>query len=82
MAKNSTIPFWKYVKSRKQDNFGVAPLKERGHRINNSKEKARILIKLFSSVCTREKGKKSTKCLSQTEESIKTLQASQSLKME
>ena len=37
MEQNNTKPFWKYVKSRKQDNIGVAPLKERGHLINNSK---------------------------------------------
>jgi hypothetical protein len=53
MEKNNTKPFWKYVKSRKQENIGVAPLKERGHLINNSKEKAQILIKQFSSVFTR-----------------------------
>jgi hypothetical protein len=55
MEQNNTKPFWKYVKSRKQDNIGVAPLKERGHLINNSKEKAQIIIKQFSSVFTREK---------------------------
>ena len=42
MEKNNAKPFWKYVKSRKQDNIEVAPLKERGHLINNSKEKAQI----------------------------------------
>jgi hypothetical protein len=55
MEQNNTKPFWKYVKSRKQDNIGVAPLKERGHLINNSKEKAQIINKQFSSVFTREK---------------------------
>ena len=45
MEKNNMKPFWKYVKFRKQDNIGVAPLKERGHLINSSKEKAQILIK-------------------------------------
>ena len=42
MEKNNSKPFWKYVKSRKQDNIGVAPLKDKGHLINNSKEKAQI----------------------------------------
>ena len=55
VEKNNTKPFWKYIKSRKQDSIGVAPLKERGYLINNSKEKAQILIKQFSSVFTREK---------------------------
>ena len=27
MEKNNTKPFWKYVKSRKQDNIGVSPQK-------------------------------------------------------
>ena len=79
MEKNKTKPFWKYVKSRKQDNIGVAPLKERGHLINNSKEKAQILIKQFSSV---SRGRKSTKCLKHTEESNKAFQTSKSHKME
>ena len=52
MEINSSKPLWKYVKSRKQDNIGV---KEKGHSINDSKEKALILIKQFSSVFTREK---------------------------
>ena len=55
VEKNNTKPFWEYIKSRKQDSIGVAPLKERGYLINNSKEKAQILIKQFSSVFTREK---------------------------
>jgi hypothetical protein len=79
MEKNNTKPFWKYVKSRKQDNIGIAPLKERGHLINNSEEKAQILIKQFSSVFTRVKV---NKCLKHTEESNKTFQASKSHKME
>ena len=27
MEKNNTKPFWKYSKSRKQDNIGVSPLR-------------------------------------------------------
>ncbi|CAG2219754.1 unnamed protein product [Mytilus edulis] len=38
MNKNNTKPFWKYVKSRKQDNIGVAPLKRQGQLINDSKK--------------------------------------------
>ena len=55
MEENNTERFWKYVKSRKHDNISVAPLKERGHLLNNSKEKAQIKIKQCSSVFTREK---------------------------
>ena len=39
MEKNNSKPFWKYVKSRKQDNIGVAPLKNKGHLINDNNEK-------------------------------------------
>ena len=53
MKNNNSKPFWKYVKSRKQDNIGVAPLTEKGKLVSHSKEKAQILIKQFSSVCTR-----------------------------
>ena len=53
MKNNNSKPFWKYVKSRKQDNFAVAPLKENGKLVSQSKEKVQILIKQFSSVFTR-----------------------------
>jgi methyl coenzyme M reductase subunit C-like uncharacterized protein (methanogenesis marker protein 7) len=41
------------IASRKQDNIGVAPLKGKGKLVSQSKEKAQILIKQFSSVFTR-----------------------------
>jgi hypothetical protein len=54
MKNNNSKPFWKYVKSRKQDNIIVVPLKEKGKLgVSHSKEKAQILIKQFSSVFTR-----------------------------
>ena len=53
MNKNNSKPFWKYVKSRKQDNIGVAPLKKQGQLVNDSKEKAQILLEQFASVFTR-----------------------------
>ena len=53
MNKNNSKPFWKYAKSRKQDNIGVAPLKKQGQLINDSKEKAEMLLKQFASVFTK-----------------------------
>ena len=55
MENNNIIikPFWKYVKSRKQDTIRVAPLKEKGKLVSQSKEKAQILIEQSSSVFTR-----------------------------
>jgi hypothetical protein len=50
MENNNSKPSWKYVKSRKQDNIGVAPLKEKGKLVSHSKEKAQILIKQFSMI--------------------------------
>ena len=43
LASNNTKPFWRYVKAKRQDNIGVAPLKEGGVLYNDSKGKARIL---------------------------------------
>jgi hypothetical protein len=77
MEKNNTKPFWKYVKSRKQDNIGVAPLKERGHLIDNSKEKAQILIKQFSSVFTREKVNKMPKTRRRIQQNIPNIKITQ-----
>ena len=70
MEQNNTKPFWKYVKSRKQENIGVAPLKERGHFINNSRGKAQILIKQFSPVFTREKVNKMPKTHRRVQQNI------------
>jgi hypothetical protein len=53
MKNNNSNSSWKYVKSRKQNNIGVALLKEKGKLVSHSKEKAQILIKHFSSVFTR-----------------------------
>jgi hypothetical protein len=77
MEKNNAKPFWKYVKSRKQDNIEVAPLKERGHLINNSKEKAQILIKQFSSVFTREKVNKMPKTHRRIQQNIPNIKITQ-----
>jgi len=49
---NNNKPFWKYIKSKKQDNVGVAPLCDNGKLYNDSKSKARILLQQFKSVFT------------------------------
>jgi hypothetical protein len=52
---NNSKPFWNYIKSKKQDNIGVAPLKLDGNLVTDSKGKANILINQFKSVFTIEK---------------------------
>ena len=56
LQTNNSKPFWKYIKSRKQDNIGVAPLKKNGSLVCDSKEKATILLDQFQSVFTRDCG--------------------------
>ena len=41
LQNNNSKPFWKYVKSRKQDSIGVSPLKSNGQLVNDNKGKAR-----------------------------------------
>ena len=53
LQTNNSKPFWKYIKSRKQDNIGVAPLKKNGSLVCDSKEKTEILLDQFQSVFTR-----------------------------
>ena len=43
------------MKSKKQDNIGVAPLKRSGGLTNESKKKAEILSNQFKSVFTKPK---------------------------
>ena len=67
LNNNNTKPFWKYIKSKKQDSFGIAPLRSGGKMISESKGKAEILVKQFQSVFTKDQPgplpsvKKSTK---------------------
>ena len=53
LAQNNTKPFWRYVKSKQQDNIGVSPLKRYGVLHSDNKSKAEILLNQFSSVFTR-----------------------------
>ena len=50
LTENNPKPFWRYVKSRRQDSVGVSPLKKMGQLVNDSKEKAQLLVKQFLSV--------------------------------
>jgi len=54
LSKNNSKPFWRYVKSKRQDNIGVAPLKSKGSLIADSNSKAKILLNQFKSVFTHE----------------------------
>ena len=53
LANNNSKPFWRYIKSQKNDNVGVAPLKSQGKLHSEGKDKAEILINQFSSVFTK-----------------------------
>ena len=50
----NTKPFWRYVKSQKQERCGVSPLKQNGVLHSDSSVKARILNSQFSSVFTAD----------------------------
>ena len=48
---------WKFIKSRKCDNVGVAPLNDRNELYTDNRDKANILNRQFCSVFTRENEK-------------------------
>ena len=50
LTENNTKPFWKYIKSRKEDNIGVSPLKSNGQLHSDSTTNAQLLLRQFSSV--------------------------------
>ena len=56
LNNNNNKPFWRYVKTQKQENIGVAPLKVGGTLHSDSSEKAQILNEKFQSVFTQEDG--------------------------
>jgi hypothetical protein len=56
LQTNNPKPFWRYVKSRRQDNLGVAPLKKGPSLLSDSLSKAQILLTQFKSVFTKDDG--------------------------
>ena len=54
LKEGNSKPFWKYIKSKRVDNIGVSGLKENGILYEDSKSKAEILLKQFTSVFTKE----------------------------
>ena len=55
LLENNSKPFWRYVKSRRQDNLGISPLLENGIPYSDSRGKAKVLLKQFCSVFTKDK---------------------------
>jgi len=53
LEENNTKPFWSFIKAKKQDNTGIAPLLENGRLVSDSKGKANILLEQFKSVFTK-----------------------------
>jgi hypothetical protein len=53
LENNSTKPFWRYIKSKRQDSCGIAPLKKGTQLISDNKGKANLLIQQFKSVFTQ-----------------------------
>jgi len=49
-------PFWSYIKAKKKDVSGIAPLRAKGTLHCTSAEKSEILSEQFSSVFTRDSG--------------------------
>ena len=54
MQNDNNKPFWRYVKTQKKDNTGVAPLKRDGTLYSDNTSKAEILNSQFQSVFTQE----------------------------
>ena len=56
LESGNNNPFWKYVKSQKQETFGISALKSNGNVITDSLSKAEILNSQFKSVFTPQSG--------------------------
>ena len=50
-----TKPFWKFIRSKRDENIGVAPLKSQGKLFADGRSKAEILHNQFKSALTKEK---------------------------
>ena len=49
-----TKRFWTYIRSKRQDNVGVAPLEINDDAVSDSREKANLVSNYFKSVFTKE----------------------------
>ena len=58
MIANKSKKFWTFVKSKRNDNTGVAPLKKNGIIYSDSKTKAEVLNQQFASVFTDDGDRK------------------------
>ena len=58
LESGNNKPFWKYVKSQKQESSGISALKSNGNVITDSLSKAEIFNSQFKSVFTPQSGKK------------------------
>ena len=56
LRNNNTKPFWSYIKSRRQDSTGVAPLKKGTTLQSDGANKAHILLDQFKSAFTPNDG--------------------------
>ena len=54
LEQGDSGPFWRYIRSQKQDNVGISPLKDGGKLHTDSIKKAEILSNQFKSVFTHE----------------------------
>ena len=52
--EGNSKPFWRYIKSQRQDSVGVSPLKHKGQLHSDAKSKATILQHQFKSVFTKD----------------------------
>jgi hypothetical protein len=53
LACSFLVGVWKYVKSKRQESGGIAPLKKGTNLISDSKGKAELLLNQFKSVFTK-----------------------------
>jgi len=51
---NDTKPFWRFIKSQRNDCLGIAPLKSGDHLVADASSKAEILNHRFKSVFSKE----------------------------
>ena len=56
LESGNNKPFWKYVKSQKQETFGISARKSNGNAITDSLSKAEILNSQFKSIFTPQSG--------------------------
>jgi hypothetical protein len=78
LQSKDTKPFWRYIKQRRQDSTGIAPIKSDGKLVTDNKGKAELINKHFQSVFTKDDNIQNSRLVGEPSPPIDSLEITES----